>query len=657
MNAEKDNSIPSIANSISLFENDASADIDHDINSAMYKHPSKFGRSLSQEESASTESGDEDSSVRSTISLGFTSRDSEAGDDDKSLSPRSSTSDAATCVYSVMLLLRLRASARFQGSRSTLGYRTEPAPGQAARASPSIGSSRSSPKHSSKARVTPVSARPSRSSLPAASAESWTAKQRTNAAKDDDDAKVVRAARAILNKLTLEKFQSLFEQLVACGIANSSHISMLMREVFEKATTQHQFIPMYAELCVRLEQDPHISSVVEEAGQQNNFRRLLLNQCQEVFEQLLEPCGKETDVHEELRARRKQQAIGNIKLIGELIVQGMLCSDLFNDCGNQLLQSRMTCPDALECLAALMMVAGPKFDTSTWRGHSKFEALLSDMEQLIADKSTPARLRFLLRDVLDARSAGWSASVNQTALKAAPMTLEEVREKVAEEQAVSSPKRQTNSPSMVNSFSGGKAGAKVGKNGKPRTPTQSPTTTPSSSAVDVCISAFKSAVAPAHGRQDHAKAAAAKKNVPAPTPPASFDLGAFRRTTAATLVALASDKNVPAAVQQVRAHQVPVQNQRDEICDLLSRIVEERRGVVRRCQLAFVAGLVAAEDSAFDRTACLDGIRLFFEDVYAEMCTEVQRLPAIMRSEFVPTMHSVFPSAELNVVLPDALRT
>lgn len=135
-----------------------------------------------------------------------------------------------------------------------------------------------------------------------------------------------------------------------------------------------------------------------------------------------------------------------------------------------------------------------------------------------------------------------------------------------------------------------------------------------------------------------------------------FDLVSFRRELAATLTMLACDKKVPAAVQRIRSQQVPVELQGDQFVDILSRILEEKRGVVRRCGLAFAAGLMMSDHSPFDKKSCLAGIGLFFKDVYADMCSEVQRLPAILRTEFVPTMSGVFSASELNLFLPDEMR-
>jgi len=437
-----------------------------------------------------------------------------------------------------------------------------------------------------------------------ATAGSWSAQQGSpKKASLDDNEKVARASRSILNKITADTFESLFEQLVSCGIQQPEHISTLMSEVFDTATKQHHFIPMYADLCMKLEKDPRIAAVVEIAGQQHNFRRLLLNQCQVVFEQLLEPCVTELASDEEDCVRRKQEALGNIKLIGHLLVNGMLTSKLLVDCADELIGKHTTCPEALESLAALMMVAAPTFDTKEWQFHEKLVACFSSMKKLSKVKTLVPRSRFLLRDVLDVREAGWPKSTkNHAVIHAASTPVDEV---------------QQNATNIV----------------------------------DEIMS--KAAVAPMP------KVVVEQKPVIAEAIPADskFDLKAFRRTLAAILTDLTSDRNVSAAVRRVRLAEVPVECQAEQFCDLITRIVEEKRGPPRRCAMAFAAGLAAAdEQSAFDREMCLDGLVSFFQDVYPDLCNEVPRLPAIVRSELTPTFCSVFPNNEINARLPPGVR-
>jgi len=507
----------------------------------------------------------------------------------------------------------------------------------------------------------------------------------------ENDEKVTRKACSILNKITVEKFDSLFEQLATCGIKKPEHLEMLMQEVFNKATTQHHFIAMYADLCVRLEQDARISSVVDAVGQEHSFRRLILNQCQVSFEKLLQPVAqeetKDPEMDEENALKRKQQAIGNIKLIGQLLVHGIVTSKLLVECSEELLRCRDSCAEALESLAALLAVAGKQFDTKNWQYHPRLLEVFACMRRLSKDKSTQARVRFLLRDVLDVRDAGWSNCTYKSTLALAPMKLDEVAQSANNEGKYMSLEDQIETDSLlaglmkVSQMANAKSdrpsffkGKQDGNSSVETTPMHSKQggrksgkqqnkglkekelALSESSAPDVELSPNKHE-ADAKPRGPKPWASQAKNKAPSPkaasprdTP--SFDVVAFRRALASILGDLASDRNVPAAVRRIRLQEVPVECQSQEFADIISRIVEERRGPIRRSALAFAAGLANAEQSAFDRNACLGGIGQFFREVYPELCHEIPRLPAIVTSELLPTLQNVFKSEELKSYLP-----
>jgi len=401
----------------------------------------------------------------------------------------------------------------------------------------------------------------------------------------NDTVEVARASRAILDKITTETFDSFFEELVTCGIKQPEHLTVVMNEVFTAAMRQNQHLQMYADIYMKLEQDSRIAAVVELAGQEHNFRRLLLNQCQAVFEQSIEPCDAEMSSDEEAGLIRKQKALGIMKLIGHLLVNGMLSSELFVDCADKLISNRSTCPEALESLTALMMVAAPTFDTAEWRYYDRLQTCFGTMRKLSKDKTIAARSRALLRDVLDVGEAGWPTSTkNRAVVHAASL------------------------PSDTSSHQAATAAATA---------------------------------APAQKAQESK----------------AFDLREFRVNLSAILADLTSNRDVSGAVGRMRFLQVPLECQAEQYADLITRIVEEKRGPARRCAMAFAAGLVMnSERPAFDPDQCLAGILGFFEDVYPDLCNEVARLPAIVRSELTPTLYSSFPKAEIDSRLPPGVR-
>ena len=75
--------------------------------------------------------------------------------------------------------------------------------------------------------------------------------RKANSKGVEECAEVVRSMRAILNKFTVERFGPLYQQLIGCGIRRVEQVEIIMREVFEKAAIQQQFVGMYAQLCAQ----------------------------------------------------------------------------------------------------------------------------------------------------------------------------------------------------------------------------------------------------------------------------------------------------------------------------------------------------------------------------------------------------------------------
>lgn len=323
-------------------------------------------------------------------------------------------------------------------------------------------------------------------------------------------------------------------------------------------------------------------------------------------------------MEEDSRLRHKQQAIGNMKLIGHLLVHGIVTAKLLVDVCEEALRCQAANPDILESLAALLMVAGKQFDNQSWQYHPQLLNIFASMRKLSKDKATPPRVRYLLRDLLDVREAGWAHCSYKSTLAAVPMRLDEVR---ANEEKHANHEDLTASRSPL----GGKQ--RASKESAAETPT---TIASGSSAKSSCT------------ESDTSESCAAP-----------FDLVAYRRALNTILGNLASDRNIPAAVRRMRLLEVPAELQAKEFTDILTRIVEEKRGPIRRCSIAFATGLGAAEEqSAFEREACLDGISQFFIEVYPDLCSEIPRLPAIVTTELLPTLRNVFSKAEISKTLP-----
>lgn len=241
------------------------------------------------------------------------------------------------------------------------------------------------------------------------------------------DAEVVRTIKAILNKLTIEKFPQLSKQLLGIDFGCTRHVMILINEIFEKATTQHSYIEMYADLCELL----HVFFTENPVSDDPRcaFKRLLLSECQHSFERNLVPPSNLDQLNDEERlvteVRYKTRMLGNIRFVGALLARYMLASKVLIAILEELITDPT--PEALETVAALLTVTGPVFDTKEWQYQKQLEDVFSHVQAIVSRKKACCqRVRCLLQDVLDLRSQGWKASRPKRFEE--PMTLQAVAE-------------------------------------------------------------------------------------------------------------------------------------------------------------------------------------------------------------------------------------
>merc|ERR1719162_1578378 len=164
-----------------------------------------------------------------------------------------------------------------------------------------------------------------------------------------------------------------------------------------------------------------------------SFKKILLNACQASFEKNLSPpTGLESmDAEERTRAEfaYKMRMIGNIRFVGALLVRKMLASKVMLAIIEELLAEPT--PEALETLAALLTVVGADFDTPTFTHRVALNAIFAQVQGIVKKSKTPARVRCLLKDVLDLRASGWQDKRPKKMEK--PTTIEEVHQKAVTE--------------------------------------------------------------------------------------------------------------------------------------------------------------------------------------------------------------------------------
>eukprot|EP00927_Polykrikos_kofoidii_P076157 TRINITY_DN7294_c0_g3_i1.p1 TRINITY_DN7294_c0_g3~~TRINITY_DN7294_c0_g3_i1.p1 ORF type:complete len:512 (+),score=61.00 TRINITY_DN7294_c0_g3_i1:42-1577(+) len=218
--------------------------------------------------------------------------------------------------------------------------------------------------------------------------------------------RVERQVKSILNKMTRASFGKLYFQLLDCLSKTETRegiIGVVAREVFAKATLQHSFVEMYADVCAKLNDD------LQKMNMHVNFRRALLDQCQRSFNLHLDPPridgAKDQECQYEQLVKYKTIMLGNVRLIGHLLNRGMLSAKIIFHCADELLS--IGSPEALETLCVLLGTIGATFDTPRWQGHARLEAVFMRTELFAGDLRQCSRTRCLLKDLFDRRRNRW----------------------------------------------------------------------------------------------------------------------------------------------------------------------------------------------------------------------------------------------------------
>jgi translation initiation factor 4G len=253
---------------------------------------------------------------------------------------------------------------------------------------------------------------------------------------DEEQAKQ-RQLKSILNKLTPQNFDKLFEQVKEVNIDNVSTLTGVISQIFDKALMEPTFCEMYANFC------SHLAGALPDFSEDNEkitFKRLLLNKCQEEFERgereeaEAEKTEEEGEVkqtkeeREEKRVKARRRMLGNIRLIGELYKKRMLTERIMHECIKKLLGNYEK-PDEenIEALCKLMSTIGEMIDHPKAKEH--IDAYFDRMRGLSTNQLISSRVRFLLRDSIDLRKNRWQ----QRRKVDGPKKIDEVHRDAAQE--------------------------------------------------------------------------------------------------------------------------------------------------------------------------------------------------------------------------------
>lgn len=306
------------------------------------------------------------------------------------------------------------------------------------------------------------------------SENSWSVAQQKKDAAIDENVKVGRKIFAILNKLTVEKFAKLSDQLFTdCGIAKPAHIITLVKYLFEKATIQHHFIPMYADLCSKclawLSSDACPEELIQSIGPGERqmaaadiFRRVLLERCQAAFysyflsheDEAQKPDQEDPERTEEDHHKHRLSMLGTVKFVAQLMERRLMTRAVFRNCLDTLLNEEERTEDHVECACVFLTEIGRLFEKNEETGETAdqysraLDAAMDELEEIAAEPSTCARIRFTIMNLVDLRSNKYTVKA-LPGQPVGPTKIAEVHKQAAKEEQLGRTMSRTQNQSSV----------------------------------------------------------------------------------------------------------------------------------------------------------------------------------------------------------------
>jgi len=327
--------------------------------------------------------------------------------------------------------------------------------------------------------------------------------------------------------------------------------------------------------------------------------------------------------------------------------------------------------ETLETLCAFLTTIGPAFDIKDWKFYDAFSACFQNVKELSTSKSVPARIRCLLKDVMDMRTNGWQKQRRAYNEPEGPMKMAEVqkqwqRDNAAKDKAMTgargggaTPIGSGNSPAAV----ADDEWATVGKSGSRREIKSTPLSTPTGRGDRGAISLTPNAGSSnSFGALERGKPKMSSKSgketttewrLKPSTPSAKGSLtgeirslapstsnsecsaAEFKKEAEKAISELAQSRDLEEALRRLKDLRLPSKHQKVEASHIIAQIVEQQNDARPTLWKFFVRLFL---EDVMQTSALSEGLDRFMTEVYSELKCDVPKLPSIMREELLPVL-------------------
>lgn len=238
------------------------------------------------------------------------------------------------------------------------------------------------------------------------------------------DAELEKSTRSLLNKICPENRDKIIDRLAATDIQTKEEMEIVINIIFQKVTDDPHYCGTYVDMISRMQKAYPEFPPQEEGQQPCTFRRMLVNTCQDKFEDMLasSPDGQDEDTsagmdEEEIKEKKmkmKNRNMATMKFIGHLFLRQLLAAAVIRQVMFDLLGSQDLFPTEthVEYALELLIVVGPRFE-ETDKDKAQLNTIMDRLTVVKASKGPDGkqilskRVGFIIQDAKDLRHNGW----------------------------------------------------------------------------------------------------------------------------------------------------------------------------------------------------------------------------------------------------------
>lgn len=244
-----------------------------------------------------------------------------------------------------------------------------------------------------------------------------------------------RSVKSLLNKICPDNLKTIVDQLAEIQLDSPHELEYVIGVIFKKALQEPHYCATYADMVFSLRTRYTEFKAANEGDKPVTFTRVLLNTCQDEFENLSdflkEPPAEVKALYtpEEYvvyRHSRKKRALANMKFIGNLFLRQLLSVKVIVQVVRDLIGTKhgeeLPEEHMIECVCELLKNIGYTLETggSGLEFVHSFIGRLADLKRMTNSKGLyvfSKRIQFAIQDLIDLRADGWQQKVFKEAAK------------------------------------------------------------------------------------------------------------------------------------------------------------------------------------------------------------------------------------------------